>query len=148
MQRFFTSIRDSISYKRTSTFSERVDRRRDEESDNLTYEDLILKGFRYITTDLKKLEAMTLAEFKLQIEAYFLRKLDNYENNAQLALMIRKSNETEKKGKKEYYKHNSIEELIDIKAIENNSNKRINKNNHLYKIAQRVKEINKRKGVK
>lgn len=91
---------------------------------------------------------MTLAEFKLQIEAYFLRKLDNYENNAQLALMIRKSNETETKGKKKYYKYNSIEDLIDIKAIENNSNKRINKNHHLYKIAQRVKEINKRKGVK
>lgn len=91
---------------------------------------------------------MTLAEFKLQIKAYFLRKLDNYENNAQLALMIRKSNETKTKGKKEYYKYNSIEDLIDIKAIENNSNKRINKDNHLYKIAQRVKEINKRKGGK
>lgn len=104
-------------------------------------------GLRYITTDISRLEEMTLREFLLQREAYFLRKLDIYENNAQMALMNRKALETYQKNGKEYYKNNSVKDLIDIEDIENTRlGKKNVKNSRLVKIAKRVKEINNKKG--
>lgn len=62
-------------------------------------------------------------------------------------MINRKAEITETKGDKKYYKYKTPDELVDVKALENqiNSNQ-VSKNKRLVEVAKRVKKLRERGG--
>ena len=82
----------------------------------------------------------------MHLKARKLRQIDNLYHEAERVMLNRKSEMTETRGDKQYYKYKTPDELVDVKALENqiNSNQ-ISKNKRLVEIAKRVKKLRERR---
>ena len=85
-------------------------------------------------------------EYQLHLKARQLRQIDNLYYEAERIMLNRKAEITENKGDKQYYKYKTPDELVNIKALENqiNSNQ-ISNNRRLVEVAKRVKKIRERR---
>lgn len=82
----------------------------------------------------------------MHLKARQLRQIDNLYQEAEKVMINRKSEITEAKGDKQYYKYKTPDELVDVKALENqiNSNQ-ISNNKRLVEVAKRVKKLRERR---
>lgn len=82
----------------------------------------------------------------MHLKARQLRLVDNLYHEAEKAMINRKAEITETRGDKQYYKYRTPDELVDVKALENqiNSNQ-VSKNKRLVEVAKRVKKLRERR---
>ena len=82
----------------------------------------------------------------MHLKARKLRQIDNLYHEAERVMIKRKAELTETRGDKQYYKYKTPDELVDIKALENqvNSNQ-VSKNKRLVEVAKRVKKLKERR---
>lgn len=82
----------------------------------------------------------------MHLKARQLRLVDNLYHEAEKAMINRKAEITETRGDKQYYKYRTPDELVDVKALENqiNSNQ-ISNNRRLVEVAKRVKKLRERR---
>lgn len=82
----------------------------------------------------------------MHLKARQLRQIDNLYQEAERVMISRKAEITETKGDKQYYKYKTPDELVNVKALENqiNSNQ-ISNNRRLVEVAKRVKKIRERR---
>lgn len=82
----------------------------------------------------------------MHLKARQLRQIDNLYHEAERVMINRKAEITETKGDKQYYKFKTPDELVDVKALENqiNSNQ-ISNNKRLVEVAKRVKKLRERR---
>lgn len=82
----------------------------------------------------------------MHLKARQLRHIDNLYQEAERVMIKRKSEITETRGDKQYYKYKTPDELVDVKALENqiNSNQ-ISNNKRLVEVAKRVKKLRERR---
>lgn len=82
----------------------------------------------------------------MHLKARQLRRIDNLYQEAERVMINRKAELTETRGDKQYYKYKTPDELVDVKALENqiNSNQ-ISKNKRLVEVAKRVKKLRERR---
>lgn len=82
----------------------------------------------------------------MHLKARQLRLVDNLYHEAEKAMLNRKSKITETRGDKQYYKYKTPNELVDVKALENqiNSNQ-ISNNKRLVEVAKRIKKLRERR---
>lgn len=82
----------------------------------------------------------------MHLKARQLRQIDNLYYEAERVMINRKAEITETRGNKQYYKYKTPDELVDVKALENqiNSNQ-VSKNKRLVEVAKRVKKLRERR---
>lgn len=82
----------------------------------------------------------------MHLKARQLRQIDDLYQEAERVMINRKSEITETKGDKQYYKYKTPDELVDVKSLENqiNSNQ-ISNNKRLVEVAKRVKKLRGRR---
>ena len=82
----------------------------------------------------------------MHLKARQLRQIDKLYLEAEKVMINRKAEITETKGDKKYYKYKTPDELVDVKALENqvNSNQ-VSKNKRLVEVAKRVKKLRERR---
>lgn len=82
----------------------------------------------------------------MHLKARQLRQIDSLYQEAERIMINRKAELTETKGDKQYYKYKTPDELVNVKALENqiNSNQ-ISNNRRLVEVAKRVKKLRERR---
>lgn len=122
--------------------------RRDSEEtiSRITYDNLILNGLRYITTNIKELECMTLREYYLQIKANRLRKIDRMSEYSHKLLIKRRAEETEKRRDKLYYKRNSVKDIYNYEIEESKLTDEQKEDSELVKLVKRMEKFKMKGG--